>query len=641
MIRKIISRIKRLISEREKGQSVVLIALMLVGLLAFVGLAVDVGFIFVRSSQLTTAVDAAALAGVTEITAPNTLPVANERAAEFLHTHSIPAQVIADTFDDPANYAQGLSILGAREYAITVTWPVELFFLRIIGRDTAEVERTATAAHFPLADIYASRRVEDGALSTSNQAVFGPNLCVTYGDPFSSFNDPLAPEFRQTWRGDATDRTYHYRILVPPDYGDDILRVELFDPDSYNKANNDGGMYTDNVVHTQIAIDEGMPESEPLSCNANQKNPCLIDTQEGNLGLNLDQINLWWFVRIDENRGHGNPPGDGVCDEPDNYTIGYNTITFYELFYYQRHPDGEIERTPLAWYYGQSGDPSRDNAYDTANHMTDMRWVSPGGQPVFDQPAPVYAGCGSPNGGDQSPSCPGGSSPPGSGNGFEIEIDGDLDNILVDGVTGNRYVYMDVTSLSGGSENGYEVWAGPNDYVNSVSSDVNVRNVSIINNPNSHSSRGATVFGIGHLPMNSNYNNAVDIPLIFLGPEYAGTSVFVTHYDSDSGAQPPITFYFDSIAEADYSMKFAAGDPDPDGVSGRCYPGSCGTQFVTPPYEIYVPSLTDDCTNPGDPAQQYICNPFYGGRLITRYTGGQHDTYHWNISLSGLPYLVK
>lgn len=163
----------------------------------------------------------------------------------------------------------------------------------------------------------------------------------------------------------------------------------------------------------------------------------------------------------------------------------------------------------------------------------------------------------------------------------------------------------------------------------------------IINNPNAHSSRGATVFGMGHLPMNSNVNFAVDIPLVYLGPEYAGTSVYLSHYDSDSGAQPPIIFYFDSIAESDWSKTFGAGGVDPDGVSGRCRPGNCNGQFVAPPYQIKVPTFSEDCTNPADPSQRDICTPFYGGRLIARYIGGTNDTYHWNITLDGLPYLVR
>lgn len=53
--------------QTEKGQSIVLIALMMVAIIAFVGIAIDVGFIFARGSQLQSAIDSAALAGVVEL----------------------------------------------------------------------------------------------------------------------------------------------------------------------------------------------------------------------------------------------------------------------------------------------------------------------------------------------------------------------------------------------------------------------------------------------------------------------------------------------------------------------------------------------------------------------------------------------
>ena len=633
-------RIRNWFVRSQEGQSLVLVALMFVGIIGFVGLAVDVGFIMVRNSQLQTAVDAAVLAGVTEITGPDTLAAANQRAAEFLHAHNLPIDVVTETFDDPANYSQGITIIGERQYSLTVTWPVDLFFLNVIGFESMNLTNTATAAHFPLADIYASRRVETGTVTTSVQGIFGPHLCVEYGDPFSSIGDWRAPIFREQWRGDPEDRTYHYRILIPPDYPSDILRVEIFDPDSINTTGN-----TAVVAHTKRA-QQFLPATESLSCGGGvQKNPCLINTKEEQY-FDIDLINPWWILRIDENRGSGTPPGNpNACAEPSSYTPGYNTITRYRLFYYSRAEDGSITVNELASYYGQAGDGRDASHFMSFDHKTDLRWVTPGGQRIFDYPALPYdvpTVCGSPNGGDYDPVYCSSGTPPGPGRGFEIEIPGDIPGILTDGSSGASYLYLDVESVSGGSENGFEIWAGTPDHIDSLSSDVNVRNVNVIDNPSALNSGGATVFGIGHLPMNSMYGEDIDIPLIYVGPEYAGTSVFVTHYDSDSGASPPLTFYFDSIAEEDWKMVFAQpGVPDPDGKTGRCIPPNCNTTFVEPAYEIYVPALTEQCTDPQDDDQKYICTPFYGGRLMVRYNGGVNDTYHWNINLSGLPYLIK
>ena len=98
------------------------------------------------------------------------------------------------------------------------------------------------------------------------------------------------------------------------------------------------------------------------------------------------------------------------------------------------------------------------------------------------------------------------------------------------------------------SENGFEIWAGPPIYVDAVPSEVNNRNRYVLDNVGSHSSEGVTVFGLGNLPMNSNFNNPVDIPLLYVGPEMIGQTINVAMFDSDSGAAPPVVFFFDSIA---------------------------------------------------------------------------------------------
>lgn len=453
-------------------------------------------------------------------------------------------------------------------------------------------------------DIYASRR-QDGVVSFSNQGIFGPHICIDYGDPFSPLNSPWKPEYY----------TYKYRILIPGDYPSDILRVELFDPDSINQAEND---FT--IAHTQAAIDRGFPLTENKSCtgaNTLRVNPCLIQTDELDLVdnyIDIDQINPYWLVRIDENRGVGSPPGNGTCGQPSNYTPGYNTQTVYQLFYYRQNPDETITRENLARYTGQVGDGARDNG----DHLTDMRWVSPGGTPIFDQPAPVPVDAG-------------------SSKTFELHITDDLPSIVTEPGTGNRYVYLDVSTKSGASENGFEIWAGPPNYTDTISSDVNVRNVQITNSPNSHSSEGVTVFALNNLPLNSNFgqynvSDPIDIPLTYIGPEHAGQTVSVSLYDSDAGSDPPIIFFFDTIAEADWSLTFAVpGQDDPDGVADgvRCLPGSCQTQWISPSYQIQVPTLTNNCFDNPDPQ---VCTPFYGGRLIARYDAGVHDSYGWEVT---------
>jgi hypothetical protein len=474
-------------------------------------------------------------------------------------------------------------------------------FLVIVGVNGAAARATAVQP----ADIYIGRQSSSGVVSTSNPSIFGPNICTGYGDPFSPWNSPWEPD----------SYTYHYRILIPSDYPSDVLRVELFDPDSINQAEN---THSINYTNNARALD---PTNFPLgtdtkSCSStNQRNACLIRTGEeslvdpdGDYPVTIDQVNPFWFVRIDENRGAGAAPGNGGCGSPSSYNPAYNTSTLYELFYYAQSSDGMPQKIPLARYTGQTGDGVRD----TGSHQTDMRWISPGGTRLYDQPADVPVD-------------------PGSPNDFELSISQDLANIAADSMTGERYVYLDITALSGASENGFDIWAGP--LYPDVSSDVNTRNLQILNDPFAHSAQGVVVSALEYNPVNSNYNNLVDIPLTYLDPEKAGIMVYVSLFDTDSGAQPPITFYIDTIAESDWSLTFGTGDPDPDGVNGRCLPGSCNNQWVNPPYQIRIPDLTSDC-DPANPDPQ-VCTPFNGGRLMAHYIGGNGDTYSWRVYFMG------
>ncbi|MFO7684423.1 MAG: Tad domain-containing protein [Chloroflexota bacterium] len=614
---------------RQSGQSIAIIALALIGILAFVGIAVDVGFIFQRSSKLQSAVDSAALAGVTEL--PSGMAAADQKAGQFLNANNLPIEVTQSL-----QSATNRTPIGEDQYAITVTWPVELYFLRLIGLESYDLTRSATAAYFPQADIYASRRVDQGLVNTSNQSVFGPHICTSWGDPFS----PIQSAFR----AENPPYAYKYRILIPSDYPDDVLRVELYDPDSYNE-----NVTSASVIHSrtaQLANPSQFPTTPVnMNCsNSGQKYVCNINTGESNLvgtnGITIDHINPFWIVRIDENRGDGTATSAFDCRSTSTYDARWNTETLYELFYYRENEDGTLEEVPMARYTGQVKD---GGARDNGEHDTDLRWVSPGGAQSFDQPVFVPVDPGTPT----NPAT-------GSPYTFDININRDLPDILTEEGSGNRYVYLNVTSLPpGGSENGFEIWAGPDDYIDTTPSNVNTRNLYILNNPGSHYSKGATVFGLGRLPMNSNTSNRVNIPLMYVGPEMAGGTIYVDIFDPDAGAKPPVIFYFDSIAfkasnttwdgvdwsKTDWAVSYGGNNNSVFGCfrNGNSYSGGCNNQWVN--YQITVPG--DDTACFTHPTRGTQCIPFYGGRFSANYKGGENDTYGWQIRVVGAPYLVK
>lgn len=482
-------------------------------------------------------------------------------------------------------------------------------------------ETTPIDSVFPGLGIITSRTMEDGRMATSNQAILGPGSCTHMGDPYSPIDSAWA----------SGPYTYTYRIYIPPNYAHDVVRVELFDPDSMNQAENN---FT--INRSNIAINNGFVAVDSKTCgtdggNSSRVQPCLLRTDELNLvfgapNLDLDQVNPYWFVRIDENRQ--GPNISGRCGAPASYTPILNTQTRYTLSYFAQNPDSSIEKIPLVTYFGQTGDGVRDNG----DHLTDMRWVSPGADVPFstlDDPGvsvPAIAQ---------------------TVDSFEIDLTTDVPNIFVDQNTGARYLYLDVQAMSGASENGYEVWAGPPIYVNTIPSEVNYRNLSLLNNPGSHDSQGVEVTAVNTLVQNSNFDNPLGIPLTYIGPEMAGQTINIRLFDSDSGSQPPIVFYFDTLAFTpdagnslgydpnltDWATAFAvAGQDDPDGVAEgvRCAPGECDNQWVNPAYQITIPGDLSNCDWQNPTAED--CTPFFGGRLMAWYVGGFSDTYTWELS---------
>ena len=483
---------------------------------------------------------------------------------------------------------------------MTVTVESTMLFTAVVQPPTATQPITA--------DIYINRamtdQTQDGLINTSHQSVFGPARCTASGDPYSNFSSPFRPPGYPPGA-----YTYRYRILVPANYPDNMLRVELFDPDTYNESTNSA-----TITHTNYAISQGLPITATKTCTSSaRQNPCLIATGEETLvtaTVTIDDVNIFWFMRVDENRTPG-------CGSTTSYNPSHNTTTIYELFYNQKHANGTIQEVHLATYTGRP-----DN-----NHDTDLHWVSPGAPPSFDYPGPpigVPVDAGSPKS-------------------FQLNLDTDVPNIVTEPGTGNRHIYLNVSTIGGSSENGFEIWAGPDNYYNSVPSDANERNVHVLDSPGSHSSGGAQIFSIGYLPQNSNTDNRVNIPLTVIGPEYAGETIHISLFDSDTGTNPPITFFFDTLAfnpgppaTGDWFLEFGVGPIDPDGVpvSSRCdlSSGGCNNQWIDPAYQITVPGNTENCDYSNPTAAD--CTPFYGGRLFASYDGGLYDTYGWEVKIT-------
>ncbi len=419
---------------------------------------------------------------------------------------------------------------------------------------------------------------------------FGPQICVPFGDPFSPLNSPYMPGLY----------TYQYEILIPPDYetryGTSVVRVELLDPDSIN-----GPDQTAVITHTQawLELNPSEPITQTASCIADQTDPCAIETCEwdqaqGNHSFSSvacsqpvpalsDKtiVNPTWVVRLDENRGNGDGSGDGTCGHPVSYTIAYNTSTLFELYYYR----GGSLRTPLASYTGQSGNKTTgmlNTDFDAWDHGTDLRWVSPGADNDFGN---VPTDCGSPTGGyldGNNPSrCPAGPDDtlPGSGRGFEIDLNVDTVDLLPDR-HGFRSLFVGVTTTGGSSENGFSIWAGPPSAVSGLSSDINLRHLALTNDRYNGIIRDNTarVLAVDAMPINMMSTFTVSFPLQ-LTTQYDSVRAYrFSFFDIDSLSRPPLFFYHNQVDRTDFEIEIT---PDCFINSYSCHNQWFGENFVS------------------------------------------------------------
>lgn len=346
----------------EAGQTIVLIVFLIIGLLAFVGLAVDAGFVFARSSQFSAAVDAAALAAVVEMDPTSaTLVEADARARQFLAANGWPTATMSLSSDS------SLTPQGFPQYSLTVTWPVETFFMGIIGFDQVNVTQSATAVHVAQAELYVPTYYENGQLRKAAQFIMGPDSCTRNGDPISSEQAASAG----TPNADPlhfSEEGYLYRIKVPVETytSTNMLSVQLFDPDSANNyAIGSIVRYSAYfAARTGVAEEAAARNCATQSISGGGSGQACVFRVEDLTTLERFNQNPLWFVRVDENF-------DSSCNAVTNNASG-NTVTEYELY-----------------YLNASGDEVQIATYTANDPSTDLRWVTPSGFEFNVTPIPV------------------------------------------------------------------------------------------------------------------------------------------------------------------------------------------------------------------------------------------------------------
>ncbi len=122
----------------EAGQSIILIAFVMVGLISVVGLAVDGGMLFQQKSLLDARADAAALAGGRELTLP--IP-AQEKAMQYLYLNGVSD--VSQGGNTTIDIQFGKNKVDNDVIVVDLYRQQQLFFLPILGMNTAQIHSHA------------------------------------------------------------------------------------------------------------------------------------------------------------------------------------------------------------------------------------------------------------------------------------------------------------------------------------------------------------------------------------------------------------------------------------------------------------------------------------------------------------------
>ncbi len=584
-------------SKSESGQSIVLIALVFVILLGFLGLAVDVGFAFARSSQFSRAVDSAALAGVVDLTATIEDPVdpvnnpplcsgltcADLRAQQFLAANGWPTPTLS-AFESSSSIT---SEQGVPQYTITATWPVNFFFARVLGLRNFPISHSASAAFAAQSDMFTPTEYDLGQIRKASQFIVGKEGCAEHGDPVSPRRATSAlanPEHSRY------DELYRYRIRVPRIYTiTNKIRIELFDVDASNTQSGPA-----NGTFSKAGGDSAAFSLDCSLVGTNNNDlgtSCVVPTGEDFISAFENPL---WFVRVDENF-------DQSCNAVGNEGLT-DTVTTFELYYF----DEDSERVPLATYV--------DDNTDLGD--TDLKWVTPCANPAT---CSVVADSGS----------------------FDVSFG----SIPIQGLF--RYIYLDV-SATGHAKNVWDVRASPlpSYYTDRglppLASDVNQRNLQLANSPAAYDTGGIEVFALGRMPLDHFIAGEQTLPLVPLPISLGEGAIYASLFDFDSpnpwtDGATVVNFQIDTLPadlSTNPSLAFnidglvTSTNPDPSNWESTCTFNAgglnCNSSWLRPQYAM---GITSDA--------------FAGGTLLAKYTPNR-DEMTWSIQVtSGRPYLTE
>lgn len=137
--------LKKLLKE-DQGQAMVLIALVFSLLLGFTALAIDYGYLSIQKRELQNAADAAALAGVYELSLNEDNEITESVKIKIKNTVYDYARYNSEALKDKPITSTDISIdISGKTLKVNLKNDFELFFAKAIGINSSTVSANATA----------------------------------------------------------------------------------------------------------------------------------------------------------------------------------------------------------------------------------------------------------------------------------------------------------------------------------------------------------------------------------------------------------------------------------------------------------------------------------------------------------------
>lgn len=253
------SRLRRVISLwtgtcKDDGAALPFVAVLLTLLLGIAAFAVDLGWLYLNGARLQRAADSAALAGVVYLPADMTgvtNSAVNGATANGWDIGSVNGTPIAGGGPDDLAWQQ----LADNKLEVTLSTTIPTFFLKVLGFDTFDVTRVATAEYVkPVPMGSPSSCFGIGAFAAASlptnlshcgsytmnfwAAINGPHTAKEHGDPYA-VECITADSGGCTGGGPNTDdyraNGYYYGVEVPA--GETSMTVRMFDAAFYDRPN--------------------------------------------------------------------------------------------------------------------------------------------------------------------------------------------------------------------------------------------------------------------------------------------------------------------------------------------------------------------------------------------------------------------